>query len=67
MIQRIIETVRATPTGAEFRFTPAAGGARAGFGCEDANVLHVARAEGGAITFPHCAAFPYPLQRCPAA
>lgn len=66
VIQRVIETVRATPMGAEFRFSPVSGGAAAGFGCEDPNILHVAR-EAGTIAFPHCAAFPYPLHRCPAA
>ena len=65
-VQRVIETVRTTPTGAEFRFTPDAD-VQSGFGCEDPNTLHVARESGSAITFPHCAAFPYPLERCPTA
>ena len=64
VIQRVIETVRTTPEGAEFRFTPEEADTSA-FGCGDANVLHVARESNDAITFPHCAAFPYPLQRCP--
>ena len=65
MTRRVIETVRTSPAGAEFRFTPEEADAGS-FGCEDANVLHVARESGETITFPHCAAFPYPLQRCPA-
>ena len=58
---RVIETVRTS--GAEFRLTPDPADA-AGFGCDDPNELHVAR-EGAAISFPRCAAFPYPLERCP--
>ena len=65
-IQRVIETVRTTPTGAEFRFAPDAED-QSGFGCEDPNVLHVSRGSGTIISFPNCAAFPYPLERCPAA
>ncbi len=63
LVQQVIETVRATPAGAEFKFTPSpdAGG---GFGCEDPNTLHVARESGNVVTFPHCTAFPYPLHRC---
>ena len=62
-VQRVIETVRTTATGAEFRFTPdpAAGN---GFGCEDPNTLHVLRESSGMVSFPQCAAFPYPLERC---
>ncbi len=63
LIQRVIETVRATPTGAEFRFTPGAS-ADGGFGCEDPNTLHVARDSLDVVSFPHCSAFPYPLHRC---
>jgi hypothetical protein len=63
-VQRIIETVRTTPEGAEFRFTPSTSDPD-GFGCGDPNVLHVARDNGATIAFPHCAAFPYPLERCP--
>ncbi len=66
LVQRVIETVRTTPTGAEFRFAPDAT-ADAGFGCDDPNTLHVARADGNRISFPNCAAFPYPLERCPRA
>ena len=63
MTQRVIETARASPTGAEFRLTPDPADP-AGFGCNGADVLHVARESNGAISFPHCAAFPYPLQHC---
>ena len=78
--QRQIETVRATATGAEFRFVapvqPAAEGGTllgspaaapvSGFGCETPDVLHVLRQGENQISFPHCADFPYPLIRCPA-
>ncbi len=78
--QREIDTVRATATGAEFRFLapvqPAANGGTlfgppstvpvVGFGCETANLLHVQRHGENEITFPHCTDFPYPLIRCPA-
>ena len=63
LTQRVIETVRTSAGGAEFRFTPASS-ATAGYGCDDPNVLHVVREPGDAISFPHCAAFPYPLRRC---
>lgn len=65
LAQRVIETVRTTPTGAEFRFTPDDADAD-GFGCEDANVLHVLRISDSDISLPRCTAFPYPLKRCPA-
>ena len=78
--QRQIETVRATSTGAEFRFVapvrPAAesgtlfaqpGAAPVvGFGCESPNLLHVHRIGENQISFPRCTEFPYPLIRCPA-
>ncbi len=78
--QREIDTVRATATGAEFRFLapvqPAAGsgplfgqpGAAPvlGFGCETTDVLHVVRHGENEISFPRCRDFPYPLVRCPA-
>jgi len=72
-VPRAIETVRASPKGAEFRFTappPAATGVSAehldtGFGCENPDVLHVARAGENEISFPGCADFPNPLVRCP--
>ncbi len=70
---RAIETVRANPKGAEFRFTvarPAATDAAAeklaaGFGCENPDVLHVTRDGENEISFPGCADFPNPLVRCP--
>lgn len=64
LVQRVIETARTSPSGTEFRFSPDAEDISA-FGCEDVNVLHVARETDSTISFPHCAAFPYPLQRCP--
>jgi hypothetical protein len=78
--QREIETARATPSGAEFRFLspvkPAAEGGTlfgtpgtapvVGFGCETPNVLHVQRHGEDQISFPRCSDFPYPLIRCPA-
>jgi hypothetical protein len=78
--QREIDTVRATATGAEFRFLPPVEPANeggtlfgqpgaapvVGFGCETPNVLHVVRHGENEITFPHCPECPYPLIRCPA-
>lgn len=78
MVERVIETVRATPTGTEFRFvqTPpprTSGGLLdlaapppTGFGCEDADTLAVQRRGANEIAFPGCADFPNPLVRCPA-
>ncbi len=63
LARRIIETVRTTPEGAEFRFTPTSDDP-AGFGCDSANALYVARQDNNTISFPRCAGFPYPLQRC---
>ncbi|HTW26933.1 MAG TPA: hypothetical protein VME92_07390 [Acetobacteraceae bacterium] len=75
--QREVETVRATPDGAEFRFRPASsplpGGTMlgiapppraVGFGCESPDVLHVQRRGPNEIVFPGCAEFPNPLVRC---
>jgi hypothetical protein len=69
--QREIETVRSSPSGAEFRFAvtgvaPVFGGAgpRTGFGCDSPDVLHVQRRGENEIAFPGCADFPYPLVRC---
>ncbi|MCU0986416.1 MAG: hypothetical protein MUC89_16010 [Acetobacteraceae bacterium] len=71
--QRIVETVRATPEAAEFRFrpvprapgmfgqSPSAGG----FGCGSADVLVVRRKGPHEIEFPGCTEFPAPLVRCP--
>ena len=64
LVRREVETVRTTPAGAEFRFTPSDDDP-AGFGCENPNVLHVERNKDGSVSFPNCSAFPYPLQRCP--
>ncbi len=73
LIQREVETARASPQGAEFRFaaTRAApgllGGApvgAVGFGCESPDVLHVQRRGENEISFPGCADFPNPLVRC---
>ena len=78
LIERVIETVRATPTGAEFRFVEAAPARPpigllglaapppAGFGCEDPDTLVVQRRGANEIAFPGCADFPNPLVRCPA-
>jgi len=77
--QRLVETARLTPEGAEFRFTPAselaqvgpynptpAGSNTVGFGCSSPDVLRVQRRGENEISFPECADFPYPLVRCPA-
>jgi hypothetical protein len=75
-VQRVIETARETPDGAEFRFAsapPIAAGPLGldapaptpGFGCESPDVLHVQRHTQNEIAFPGCADFPYPLVRCP--
>ncbi len=80
-IQRLVETVRGTGTGVEFRLvTPpqplqgSSGGmfnltqpgeTAIGFGCGDPNVLRVQRRGDNEISFPHCPEFPYPLMRCP--
>ena len=65
LTRRVIETVRTTAAGAEFRFSPNPADTDT-FGCEDPNELHVARENDTTISFPRCAAFPYPLRRCPA-
>jgi hypothetical protein len=68
--ERVIETVRLTVNGSEFRFvsgppptsnTPSV----VGFGCDSPDVLHVVRRGENEITFPDCAEYPYPLVRCP--
>jgi hypothetical protein len=76
--QRTVETARMTGNGVEFRFdrplqvgqsSPFAltqGGGEIGFGCEDADVLHVQKRGENEISFPNCPEFPYPLVRCPA-
>jgi hypothetical protein len=71
--QRIIETVRATETGAEFRFrpmprlpgVPAARQPTGTFGCASPDVLTVVRLGPNEIEFPGCTEFPSPLVRCP--
>jgi hypothetical protein len=79
MVQRRIDTARATTNGVEFRFLspiqPANESAQLfgpqtrpediGFGCENPDVLHVQRITDNEIKFPRCAEFPYPLIRCP--
>ena len=73
MTQRVIETARATPGGAEFRVTAVSatprmfGGSDAGqvgFGCETPENLNVQRRGENEIGFPGCGDFPYPLVRC---
>jgi hypothetical protein len=78
-VQRVIQTVRTSPQGADFQFNPApppapdsegllgiAGPAPdTGFGCASTDVLHVERHGNNEISFPGCADFPNPLVRCP--
>ena len=72
LAQREIETVRAVPSGVEFRFAVAGGSGpllgggqqQPGFGCESADVLRVQRRGENEISFPGCADFPNPLVRC---
>lgn len=71
--QRIVESVRATPDQAEFRFRPVPRPAGAfgqpasagGFGCASPDVLVVRRKGPHEIEFPGCIEFPAPLVRCP--
>ena len=76
LTQREIETVRATPTGFEFRFVgvpPGLGGLlgaaatpqAVGFGCLDPNQLTIQRRGENEMSFPGCDDFPNPLVRCP--
>ena len=68
--QRLIETVAATTSGAEFRFTPlpVPGGRLPpdlAFGCTGGpNALVVERRDTNEIVMPDCAEFPFPLRRC---
>ncbi len=71
--QRVIETVRTTPKGAEFRFASAARPGsllapgvpqQTGFGCDSPDQLNVQRRGENEISFPGCADFPNPLVRC---
>ena len=73
LTQREIETARASPQGAEFRFAAAPGGSgllgagvgpAIGFGCDSPDDLHVQRRGENEIAFPGCADFPNPLVRC---
>ena len=79
-VQRLVETVRATPNGAVFRFvtsllpqqpsggfnlTPQSSPQDQPFGCTDPNGLQVQRRGENEISFPNCPAMPYPLIRCP--
>lgn len=63
MTRRSVATVRATPAGAEFRFSPETT-PTPGFECDNPDELHVARSTINEISFPDCKAFPYPLERC---
>lgn len=80
-IQRLVETVRATGGGVEFRLarpaqsvatgglyglTPQAPPLDPGFGCGGPETLRVQKRGEDLIAFPNCTAFPYPLVRCPA-
>ncbi len=61
-IQRAIETARGTGSGIDIHLL----GTGEGFGCEDADTLHVRRISNDEITFPGCKEFPFPLVRCSA-
>jgi len=77
-IQRVVESARTSPSGAEFRFASGGGPIAAsplgmtaappapGFGCDNPDTLHVRRHTDNEISFPGCTDFPYPLVRCPA-
>ncbi len=65
MSEQTIETVRTTPTGAEFRFTPG-GDATSSFGCETPNVLHVARGKQQQDQLPALRRLPLPARALPA-
>ncbi len=76
-VQRAIETARGTGDGIDIRFVPqsgaqeaagglGAGAPGAGFGCPEADLLHVQRVSDNQISFPGCREFPFPLIRCPA-
>lgn len=80
-IERMVETVRDTGRGVEFRllassqpavssggmfnFGAPASTGDVGFGCGDPSVLRVQRRSDNEIAFPNCTEFPYPLIRCP--
>jgi len=71
--QRIIESVRGTPNGVEFRFRPmpripgvmGSQQPTGTFGCGSPDVLPVLRRGPNEIEFPGCIEFPAPLIRCP--
>jgi len=76
-VERLIETVRATANGFEFRFAPPMPRAEPGgmlvrqptppglgFSCRDPDTLVVQRRGENEISFPGCSDFPYPLIRC---
>ena len=79
-VERLVETARVTPEGAEFRFasppvmapaspfslSPSNAPNDVGFGCIGPDVLRVQRRSENEISFPGCRDFPYPLVRCPA-
>ncbi len=75
--QRLVTTARATASGTEFNFratedNPLSNGLFGvaapppviGFGCENADVLHVKRLSENEISFTDCRDFPNPLVRC---
>ncbi|MDT7950877.1 MAG: hypothetical protein RQ966_05165 [Acetobacteraceae bacterium] len=72
LVQRVIESARAVPGGADFRFAAAAATpglfgtpmAQTGFGCPSPDELVVQKRGENTITFPGCTDFPYPLVRC---
>lgn len=71
LVQREIETARASPSGMEFRLGAidvpqllGGGPPQQGFGCDSPDVLHVQRRGENEIAFPGCADFPNPLVRC---
>jgi hypothetical protein len=79
-VQRLIVTARAAGGQTELQFTPSVDAeatldkglvgldppeAAPGFGCENADVLHVRRLSDTEIAFPGCKEFPEKLVRCP--
>ncbi|HJS87404.1 MAG TPA: hypothetical protein VJ779_18275 [Acetobacteraceae bacterium] len=76
-VQRAIETARGTGDGVDIRLVPqpnaqaalgglGLGASGTGFGCPEADLLHVQRISANEISFPGCRDFPFPLVRCPA-
>jgi hypothetical protein len=74
-VQRVVESARLTISGTEFRLVAGPPPTSnllglddspiVGFGCETPDLLHVVRRGENEITFPGCADYPYPLERCP--